>query len=121
MNAITGGKHKPQNQSGLGGLASSFLGGGHGKPTSQGSSGQGGIGGLTGRLVGSLSAEKPNAQPQQQHSTPQSSGYGGSSSGGQQSGGGLMGFFGGNHGSSVSLCDHCYRVRVLTEHKTPEQ
>lgn len=108
MNAITGGKHKPQNQSGLGGLASSLLGGGNNKP-SQGSSGSGGLGGIAGQLVGSMFAEKPSAQ--QQQASQSSGGYGGSSNGGQQGGGGLMSFLGGHHGSSVSIKSHRHGVQ----------
>lgn len=93
MNAVTGGKQKPQNQSGLGGLASSFLGG----QGSHASGGSGGSGGLTGQLLGSLlGGGKPHNQQQSQ----QSGSHGIPSSGGPQQGG-LMGFLGG-HGSSVS-------------------
>lgn len=118
MNAITGGKHKPQNQSGLGGLATSLLGGGSNKP-SQGSSGSGGLGGIAGQLVGSMFAEKPNAQVQQP------GGHSGSSSGGQQSsgqhsGGGLMSFLGG-HGSSVRIATHDPCVCGLIICEKPEQ
>lgn len=91
-NAMGGKQHKPQNQSGLGGLASSFLGGqgSHGGG-SHGSSG----GGLTGQLVGSLlGGGKP------------SGGQAGSSSGGHGQGG-LMGlasgFLGGHHAPSVCM------------------
>lgn len=104
MNALTGGK-KPQNQSGLGGLASSFLGG-SGSHGGSSSSGGGGLGHMAGQLVGSLFSDgKPNnqqQQQQQQQSSHQASGHGGSSSGGQ--GGGLMGYLGGHHGS-VSTVD----------------
>ena len=94
MNAITGGKHKPQNQSGFGGLASSFLGG----QGSHSDSGSGGSGGLTAQLIGSLlGGGKPHNQQQSQ----QSGSYGTPSLGSQQQEG-LMGFFGGHHGSSVS-------------------
>ena len=108
-----GGKNKPQNQSGLSGLASSLLGGGHNKPTSQ--SGSGGIGGLAGQLVGSMFAEKPHAQQQQ----PQSSGYGGSSGSGQQGGGGLMGFLGGHHGSSVRIDGYFWKQFKLMPFQEP--
>lgn len=98
MNAVGGKQNKPQNQSGLGGLASSFLGG-------QGSHGGGGHGsgggGLAGQLVGSfLGGGKPHDQ---QPSSQGSGGHGGSSGGHGQ--GGLMGlasgFLGGHHGTSV--------------------
>ena len=104
INAITGGKIKPQNQSGLGGLTSSFLGGqsSHG---GGGSSSGGGIGGPIGHLVGSFFADKPNNQHQQSNSSQQSGGYGGSTPAGGQHGGGMMGFLGGHHGSSVSTAD----------------
>ena len=101
MSALTGGK-KPQNQSGLGSLASSFLGG-SGSHGGSSSSGGGGLGHMAGQLVGSLFSDgKPNNQQQQQQSSHQASGHGGSSSGGQ--GGGLMGYLGGHHGS-VSTVD----------------
>ncbi len=97
MNAITGGKHKPQNSSGLGGLASSFLGGGSqgghsGSGSGSGGGSGGGFGGLAGQLVGSLLDGGKPSKPQQQQSSQQSSS-------GQS--GGLMGFLGGHHGSSV--------------------
>jgi len=87
-----GGKHnKPQNQSGMGGLASSLLGG----QGSHGGNGQGGSGGLAGQLVGGLLGGKQHNQP---------SGQGQSGGQGQ---GGLMGmvsgFLGGHHGSGVRL------------------
>lgn len=112
INAITGGKVKPQSQSGLGGLASSFLGGqsSHGGGGSSG----GGIGGPIGHLVGSLFADKPNNQNQQSNSSHQSGGYGGSTSAGGQHGGGMMGFLGGHHGSSVSTADCKPHIRLLT-------
>lgn len=99
VNAATGGKHKPQKQSGLTGIASSFLGG----QGSHGSGGHsGGGGGIAGQLVGSLlGGGKP------QHSGA-GGGHGGSSSGQHQQGG-LMGmassFLGGHQGSSV-----CYYI-----------
>ena len=113
INAITGGKVKPQNQSGLGGLASSFLGGqsSHGGGSS---SGGGGIGGPIGHLVGSLFADKPNNQHQQSNSSQQSGGYGGSTPAGGQHGGGMMGFLGGHHGSSVSTVDCEPHMTLLT-------
>lgn len=85
-----GGNHnKPQNQSGLGGFASSLLGG----QGSHGGNGQGGSGGLAGQLVGGLLGGKPHNQQ---------SGQGQSGGHGQ---GGLMGmasgFLGGHHGSGV--------------------
>ncbi len=115
INAITGGKVKPQNQSGLGSLASSFLGGqsSHGGGGSSGGGGGGGIGGPIGHLVGSLFTDKPNSQNQQSHSNQQSSGYGGSGSAGGQQGGGMMGFFGGHHGSSVSTADREPHITLL--------
>ena len=96
MNAITGGKHKPQNQSPLVGFASSLLSGQHGGQTPHSGSGSGSIGGITGQLVGSFldGGGKPQQQQQQQQQQQPSS---------QQSGGGFMSFFGGHHGSSVSL------------------
>ena len=91
MNALSGG-HKPQKQSGLGGLASSFLGGqsSHGQGGSTGSGG----GGLAGQFVGSLlGGNKP--QHQQQSAPPPSSS--------SHQSGGLMGMasglLGGHHGS----------------------
>ena len=119
INAITGGKIKPQNQSGLGSLASSFLGGqsSHSGGSSSGGGGGGGIGGPIGHLVGSLFADKPNNQDQQSHSSQQSSGYGGSASAGGHQGGGMMGFFGGHHGSSVStaICEQCVTLLMCVE------
>lgn len=121
INAITGGKIKPQNQSGLGSLASSFLGGqsSHGGGGSSGGGGGGGIGGPIGHLVGSFFADKPNNQHQQSNSSQQSSGYGGSTPGGGQHGGGqhgggMMGFLGGHHGSSVSTADREPHLTLLT-------
>lgn len=120
VNAATGGKHKPQKQSGLGGLASSLLGGGG----SHGSGGHsGGSGGIAGQLVGSLlGGGKP------QHSGA-GGGHGGSSSGASQQGG-LLGmassFLGGNQGgghqsSSVRyvfkmfpVSTHSDRPRIVT-------
>lgn len=101
MNAITGGKHKPQNQSPLVGLASSLLGGQHGAQASHSSGGSGGFGGMAGQLVGSFfdSSGKPQQQQQQQPSS-------------QQSGGGFMSFLGGHHGSSVTLASLC-RCRYM--------
>ena len=119
INAITGGKIKPQNQSGLGSLASSFLSGqsSHSGGSSSGGGGGGGIGGPIGHLVGSLFADKPNSQDQQSHSSQQSSGYGGSASAGGHQGGGVMGFFGGHHGSSVSTtaCERCVTLLIYVE------
>lgn len=101
INAVTGGKqHKPQKQSGIGGLASSFLG----SQGSHGSGGSGGGGGLAGQLVGSLlgGGKPPKNQAGQQSGGV--GGHGGASGHGQ---GGLMGmassFLGGQHGSSVLL------------------
>ena len=117
INAITGGKIKPQNQSGFGSLASSFLGGqsSHGGGSSSGGGGGGGgIGGPIGHLVGSLFSDKPNSQQQQPHSSQQSGGYGGpASAGGQHGGGGMMGFLGGHHGSSVSTADREPYITLL--------
>ena len=108
MNAITGGKHKPQNQSGLGGIASSFLGG----QGSQSGSGSGGSSGLTGQLLGSLLG---GSKPHNQQPSQQSGSHGIPSSGGQQQGG-LMGFFGG-HGSSVSCgLDLRYKEETADTH-----
>lgn len=97
MNAAGGKQNKPQNQSGLGGLASSFLGG-------QGSHGGGGGGGhghgnsgggLASQFVGSLLGG--GSKPHDQQPSHQSSGGHGQ--------GGLMGlasgFLGGHHGASV--------------------
>lgn len=98
MNAIMGGKHKPQNQSPLVGLASSLMGGQHGGQTSHsnsGSGGSGGFGGIAGQLVGSFLDGGGKPQQQQQQQQPPS----------QQSGGGFMSFLGGHHGSSVSLAN----------------
>ena len=101
MNALSGGKQKPHNQSGFGGLASSFLGGqgshgGGGSGSHGGGNSGGGFGGLAGQLVGSLlDGGKPNKPQEQQYSGHQSSG------GGQQSG--FMSFLGGHHGSSVRV------------------
>ena len=110
MNAITGGKHKPQNQSPLVGLASSLLGGQHGGQTPHSGSGSGGIGGITGQLVGSFldSGGKPQQQQQQQPSS-------------QQSGGGFMSLFGGHHGSSVCLASFSHRRYMLIDIAESEQ
>ncbi len=94
MNAMGGNHNKPQNQSGLGGLASSLLGG----QGSHGGNGQGGSGGLAGQLVGGLlGGGKPHNQQ-----SGQGQGQGQSGGHGQ---GGLMGmasgFLGGHHGSGV--------------------
>ena len=109
MNAVTGGKQHNKPQSGLGGLASSFLGG-----QSHGSGGQGGTahggsagGGIAGQLIGSFLGG--NNKPQNQQNQNTSSGYNASPAGthGHQQGqqGGLMGmassFLGGHHGSPV--------------------
>lgn len=118
MNALTGGKHKPQKQSGLGGLASSFLGGqgshgggGSGTGSHGGGGSSGGFGGLAGQLVGSfVGGGKPNKPEQHQQSSQHSS------SGGQH--GGLMGFLGGHHGSSVraaSLRLHTPKLMSILE------
>ena len=98
INAITGGKHKPQNQSPLVGLASSLLGGQHGGQSSHSSGGSGSIGGMAGQLVGSFfdSGGKPQQQQQQQ------------SAASQQSGGGFLNFLGGHHGSSVRATHLCW-------------
>lgn len=112
MNALTGGKHKPQNQSPLAGLASSLLGGQHGGQTSQSSAGSGGVGGIAGQLVGSFldSGGKPQQQQQQQQQPPS-----------QQSGGGFMSFLSGHHGSSASLATLCRCRYVLIDFAEPEQ
>ena len=114
MNAITGGKHKPQNQSPLVGLASSLLGGQHGGQTAQPSAGSGGIGGIAGQLVGSFldSGGKPQQQQQQQQQQQPPS---------QQSGGGFMSFLGGHHGSSASLATLRRYRYILIEFAEPEQ
>ncbi|KAF2156094.1 hypothetical protein K461DRAFT_291047 [Myriangium duriaei CBS 260.36] len=89
MNALLGGGNKPQGgqQSGLGGIASSLLGGGS---SSHGNQGHGSSGGGLGQLAGSLlggGSNKPN--------------QGGSSSGSKpSSGGGLLGGLFGGHGQS---------------------
>ena len=92
MNAAGGKQNKPQNQTGLGGLASSFLGGQGSHGGGGGGHGNGG-GGLAGQLVGSfLGGGKPQ---EQQHSNQGSGGHGQ---------GGLMGLasgFLGHHGASV--------------------
>ncbi|MCJ1254860.1 hypothetical protein MMC24_002676 [Lignoscripta atroalba] len=98
--------NKPQSSSGLGGIASSLLGGGSHGGGSHGGGSHGG-GGIAGQLVGSLLG---GGKPQNQQHTSQPSsgsggfgGFGGSSSGTQQHGG-LMnmasGLLGGHHGSS---------------------
>ena len=100
MNAITGGKHKPQNQSPLVGLASSLLGGQHGSQTSHSSGGSGSFGGIAGQLVGSFFDSSGKPQQQQQQQQPAN----------QQSSGGFMSFLGGHHGSSVCAAN-LYRCR----------
>ena len=125
MNAITGGKVKPQNQSGLGGLANSFLSGssshGGGSSNSAGG-GTGGIGGPIGSLVGSLFADKPNNQQQQSQAHQQPSSQGGTSSTGGHQGGGLMGFLGGNHGAStVRTANMMPYLSQLMHFTQPEQ
>ncbi len=110
MNALTGGKHKPQNQSPLVGLASSLLGGQHGGQTSQSSSGSGGFGGIAGQLVGSFfdSGGKPQQQQQQQSAN-------------QQSGGGFMSFLGGHSNSSVYPANPCRCRHMLIDIAESEQ
>lgn len=102
MNAITGGKHKPQNQSPFVGLSNSLLGGQHGGQTSHSNDGSGGIGGFAGKLVGSFL--DGGGKPQQQQQQPPS----------QQSGGGFMSFLGGHHDSLVSLTNlnRCYYMPI---------
>ena len=105
LNAVMGGKQNNKPSSGLGGLASSFLGG-QGSHTGN-TGGSSGSGGLAGQLVGSLlGGGKPHNQQQSSHSSG-SFGSSGTSSSAQHQGGGLMGmasnFLGGHHGSSVSL------------------
>ena len=109
MNAISGGKHKPQNQSPLVGLASSLLGGQHGGQTSHSNNSSGGIGGLAGQLVGSFLDS--GGKPQQQQQQPPSS----------QSGGGFMSFFGGQHGSSVYFANLFGSCHMLIDSAGPEQ
>ena len=109
MNAITGGKHKPQNQSPLAGLASSLLVGQHGGQTSHSGSGSGGIGGIAGQLVGSFL--DGGGKPQQQQQQPSSN----------SSGGGFMSFLGGHHGSSAGLANSCLYCYVLIDFAEPEQ
>ena len=111
MNAITGGKHKPQNQSPLVGLASSLLGGQHGAQTSHSGSGSGGIGGIAGQLVGSFLDGGGKPQQQQQQQQPSSN----------SSGGGFMSFLGGHHGSSVDLANSCLYCYVLIDIAESEQ
>lgn len=94
-----GGKqHKPQNQSGLGGLASSLLGGqnSHGGG-GHGGSGHSGSGGLAGQLVGGLLGGKQHNQQsgQSQHGGHGQGGFMGMASG-------LLG----HHGSSVGPFYH---------------
>lgn len=116
VNAVTGKQNKPHKQSGLEGIASSFLGGGsHGG----GGGGHGGGhsgGGLAGQLVGSLlGGGKPNkhSTPSGQHSASGPADYGnapsgsggGGGGGGHGQGSGLMGmasgFMGGHHHGGV--------------------
>ena len=109
MNAISGGKHKPQNQSPLAGLASSLLGGQHGGQTSHSNNSSGGIGGLGGQLIGSFLDS--GGKPQQQQQQPPS----------QQSGGGFMSFLGGHHGSSVKFANLFGSCYMLIDSAEPEQ
>lgn len=111
MNAITGGKHKPQNQSPLGGLASSLLGGQHGGQTSHSSNSSGSIGGLAGQLMGSFLDS--GGKPQQQQQQPPSQQSGG--------GGGFMSFLGGHHGSSVKFANAFGSCYMLIDSAEPEQ
>lgn len=113
LNAATGGKHKPQKQSGLTGIASSFLGG----QGSHGSGGHsGGGGGIAGQLVGSLLG---GGKPHGQQSSAQHSGAGGGSAGAHQQGGliGLAsGFLGGHPGSTVCyLSIQSFSVLIVIE------
>lgn len=110
MNAITGGKHKPQNQSPLVGLASSLLGGQHSTQTPQSSGGSGGFGGIAGQLVGSFFDSGGKPQQQQQQQPPPS----------QQSSGGFMSFLGGHHGSSVPFASLCRCRYMLIGFAEPE-
>ncbi|KAF2084399.1 hypothetical protein K490DRAFT_75916 [Saccharata proteae CBS 121410] len=91
-------KQSGHNQSGLGGIASSFLGGGsHGGSQSQASGHS--SSGLVGQLAsGLLGSGKPHGQQQQQQ---QQQAHGTGSSSHQQSGlGGMLGgMLGGSHGS----------------------
>ncbi len=111
MNALTGGKHKPQNQSPLVGLASSLLGGQHGGQTSQSSSGSGGFGGIAGQLVGSFFDSGGKPQQQQQQQQPAN----------QQSGGGFMSFLGGHSNSSVCPAHPCRCRYMLIDIAESEQ
>ena len=112
MNAITGGKQSNKPQSGLGGLASSFLGGQNHGSGSHGNTGQGtnsGGSGIAGQLLGSfLGGSTPHNQ-QAQASSGQFTGSSTGSQGHQQGQhSGIMGmassFLGGHHGSSVRAC-----------------
>lgn len=96
LNAVTGGKqNKPQKQSGIGGLASSLLGG----QGSHGGGHQGGGGGIAGQLMGSLlGGGKPHNQSQSSQQPGGPGGHGGSTSGLT---GIASGFVGGHHGSAV--------------------
>ena len=131
MNAVTGKQNKPHKQSGLEGIASSFLGGGpHGGGGGGHSGGQGG-GGLAGQLMGSLlGGGKPN-----KHSTSagqyggggpgdygSASSVGGGSGGGHGQSGGLMGMasgcLGGNHGGGVRFSPSPHFARDLLTSST---
>lgn len=102
LNAVTGGKqNKPQKQSGIGGIASSLLGG----QGSHGGGGHQGGGGIAGQLMGSLlGGGKPHNQNQSSQQPGGSGGHGGSTSGAHDHGGltGIAsGFLGSHHGSAV--------------------
>ncbi|KAI4146371.1 MAG: hypothetical protein L6R39_003477, partial [Caloplaca ligustica] len=109
-NAIPGKHNKPhQSQSGLGGLATSLLGGqgSHGGGA-HGGGGHGGGGGLAGQLIGGiLGGGKPHSQQHAQHSSA-SGGYGNPAGGHQP--GGLGSFFGGHHGTSVGPHNTAFHV-----------
>ncbi|MCJ1474965.1 hypothetical protein MMC13_003625 [Lambiella insularis] len=101
MNAIMGGKQQNKPQSGLGGLASSFLGGQSSHNTTSGSGSAGGGGGLAGQLMGSLLGGSKPQKPQSGSSSGAGDiGVPGGSSSGSHQQGGLMslasGFLGGH-------------------------
>ena len=95
MNALLN-SNKPHGQgqqsqnSGLGGLAQSFLGGSHNNSSGHAGGSSSGAGGLVGQLAGSLlGGSKPHNQQQQQQQQ----------SSGSHSGGGMLGNFLGGHNS----------------------
>jgi len=107
MNALLN-SNKPHGQgqqsqnSGLGGLAQSFLGGSHNNSSGHAGGSSSGAGGLVGQLAGSLlGGSKPHNQQQQQQSS------------GSHSGGGMLGnFLGGHNSVSASVS---YPGFTLTE------